>query len=224
MDDIIIEFYSGKYEKKINENSLYYSYNFPEQEVRTYVEKIISEPIDRYVAYIKALKEREQVTSKDVFQFSDLSDATIVICEKIKAHNNPGVKYIDVGRILLDDGKIRKDGAYTKYGENHVKTAEAMGLFFELSRTYFLSCLGYVYCDLSIEDRKKLLTRLLLRNKLIIRLLQASENGKINAREFFYMLSDSTYLRRKSNVKTILHILETSEEYDFSGFTNKVVL
>ena len=51
------------------------------------------------------MKEREQITSKDVFQFSDLEDATVVICEKVKAHNNLGVKYIDVGKILLDDGK-----------------------------------------------------------------------------------------------------------------------
>ncbi len=224
MDDIIIEFYSGKYEKRINKNLLYYSYNFPEQEVRAYVEKIISEPIDRYIIYIKGLKEREQITSKDVFQFSDFSDATLVICEKIKAHNNPGVKYIDVGKILLDDGKIRKDGAYTKYGENHVKTAEAIGLFFELSSTYFLSCLGYVYCDLSNDDRKKLLTRLLLRNRLIVRMMQASENGNVNAREFLYMLSDSTYLRRKSNIKAVLNILDSSDEYDFTDFVEKIIL
>lgn len=86
MDDIVVEFYSGKYEEKINNKSLYYTYNFPEQEVRRYVEKIISEPIDRYIAYIKSLKEREQITAKDVFQFSDMSHATVVICEKVKAH------------------------------------------------------------------------------------------------------------------------------------------
>ena len=200
MDDIVVEFYAGKYENMINKNSLYYSYDFPEQEVKIYVEKIISEPIDRYIVYIKSLKEREQITAKDVFQFSDIEDATDNICEKVKANNNPGMNYIDVGKILLDDGKIRKNGAYINYGENHVKTAEAIGLFFELSRTYFLSCLGYVYCDLSKEDKQKLLTRLLLRNRLIVRMMQASENGNINAREFFYMLSDSTYLRRRSNV------------------------
>lgn len=224
MDDIIVEFYSGKYEEKINKKSLYYSYDFPRQEVVGYVEKIISEPIDRYIAYIKGLKKREQITAKDVFQFSDMEHATVAICEKVKAHNNLGMKYIDIGKILLDDGEVRKDGAYIKYGENHVKTAEAMGLFFELSRTYFLSCLGYIYCDLSNEDRDKLLTRLLLRNRLIIRLMQASENGNINAREFFYMLSDSTYLRRRSNVKAVLNILKSSEEYNFKDFVNKIIL
>lgn len=116
------------------------------------------------------------------------------------------------------------DGAYTKYGENYVKTAEAMGLFFELSRTYFLSCIGYIYCDLPEEDKEKLLVRLLLRNRLIVRMIQASENGNINTREFFYMLSDSTYLRRKSNVKTVLKVLESSREYDFSDFLDRIIL
>lgn len=224
MDHIIIEFYSGKYEKKINKNSLYYSYDFPEQEIKKYVEKIISEPIDRYIAYVRGIAEREQITAKDVFQFSSIEDATINICKKVKDNNNPGMKYIDVGKVLLDDGKIRKDGAYTKYGENHVKTAEAIGLFFELSRTYFLSCIGYVYCDLSDDEKYKLIIRLLLRNRLIIRLFQASENGNVNVREFLYMLSDSTYARRKSNVKIILNILASSEEYDFSEFMNKIIL
>ena len=99
-----------------------------------------------------------------------------------------------------------------------------MGLFFELSRTYFLSCLGYVYCELSNDDRQKLQTRLLLRNRLIVRMMLASENGNINAREFFYMLSDSTYLRRKSNVKAVLNILASSEEYNFKDFVSKIIL
>lgn len=38
------------------------------------------------------------------------------------------------------------------------------------------------------------------------------------------MLSESTYLRRKSNVKAVLNILAISEEYDFTGFVNKIVL
>lgn len=224
MNAIINEFYSREYEEKVNTNSLFYSYNFPEQDITAYIAKVISEPIDRYIAYIKDMDEREQITAKDVFQFSNIEDATINICKKVRDNNNPGMKYIDVGKLLLDDGKMREDGAFTKYGENHVKTAEAIGLFFELSRTYFLSCIGYVYCDLSNEEKDKLMTRLLLRNRLIVRLIQASENGNVNVRDFLYMLSDSTYARRKSNVKAILNILAHSNEYDFSGFISKIIL
>lgn len=224
MCDIITEFYSRKYEDKINRNSLYYSYDFPVHEIRIYVEEILSEPIDRYIKFVKGMVKREQITSKDVFQFSNIDDATINICKKVKDHNNPGMKYIDVGKILLDDGKMREDGAYTKYGENHIKTAEALGLFFELSRTYFLSCIGYIYCDLTDDEKDKLITRLLLRNRLITRLINASENGNVNVREFLFMLSDSTYTRRKSNVKTILSILADSEEYDFSKYINNIIL
>lgn len=224
MNDIIVEFYSRKFEKEINHNSLYYSYIFPEQEIKTYIDKIILEPIDMYISYIKDMDDREQITAKDVFQFSSIEDATVNICKKVKDNNNPGMKYIDVGKVLLDDGKIRENGAYIKYGENHVKTAEAIGLFFELSRTYFLSCIGYVYCTLSDDEKDKLITRLLLRNRLIIRLIQASVNGNVKVREFLYMLSDSTYARRRSNLKTILNILVDSREYDFSEFISKVIL
>lgn len=224
MCDIITDFYLREYEDKINKNSLYYSYDFPEQEIRVYIERIISEPIDRYIEFVKGMIESDRIISKDVFQFSNIDDATINICKKVKDNSNPGMKYIDIGKVLLDDGKIREDGAYTKYGENHVKTAEALGLFFELSRTYFLSCLGYIYCDLTVDEKNKLITRLLLRNRLITRLINASENGNVNVREFLYMLSDSTYTRRKSNLKTILSILVNSEEYDFSKFINKIIL
>ena len=41
-------------------------------------------------------------------------------------------------------------------------------------------------------------------------------------REFMYMLSDSTYVRRKSNVKKIINILKLSEEYDFNTFVDKI--
>lgn len=224
MNDIITEFYSREYEEKINKNSLFYSYNFPEQDIRGYIAKVISEPIDSFITYIKQMDEREQITAKDVFQFSNIEDATVNICKMVRDNNNPGMRYVEVGKLLLDDGKMREDGAFTKYGENHVKTAEAIGLFFELSRTYFLSCIGYVYCDLSNEEKNKLITRLLLRNRLIVRLIQASENGNVNVRDFLYMLSDSTYARRKSNVKAILNILANSNEHDFSGFISKIIL
>ena len=123
---------------------------------------------------------------------------------------------------MLDDGAQRKDMAYIKYGENHLKTAEALGLLYELTRTYFLSCIGTVYISLCEEDQKRLLTRLFLRNKLISRLIKVTNTSNIDARQFLYMLSDSTYIRRKSNLKCILHFLQESTEYDFSGMISRI--
>ena len=123
---------------------------------------------------------------------------------------------------MLNDGKERKEGALTKYGENHAKTAEAIGLLFELHRTYFLSIYGYAFLELSASGREKLLVRLLLRNKFIVRLFKASNNGNVEMRNFLYMLSDTTYVRRRSNIRSILNVLQNSTEFDFSTFINRI--
>ena len=214
MAEIVEQFFSGKYEEKINKNILFFS--FSEEEVAAYVENVINEPLSRFLAYMDGLSEKERIEARDVFQFSNLDDGTAIFCEKMKKTDNPGMKFLDIGRILLDDGKERKDGALVKYGENHVKTAEMLGLSFELCNTYYLSGIGYIYADLSREKQEKFLTRLVLRNKLVTRLYQASRNGRVNMREFLYMLSDSTYIRRRSNVKAVLGILMKSDEVDFT--------
>lgn len=69
-----------------------------------------------------------------------------------------------------------------------------------------------------------MLTRMILRSKLFTRMMQASANGKVNMREFLYMLSDSTYVRRRSNVKKMMGYLITSKEYDFNVFIEKIDL
>ena len=222
MEGIVEKFFSKQYEEKINKDILFY--NFPREEVQVYVEQVIAEPLPRFLAYMDKLSEREKIESGDVFQFSDLDDGTAVFCEKMSRTDNPGMKFIDIGRLLLDDGKDRKDGALVKYGENHAKTAEMLGLSFELCKTYYLSGIGYIYAELPKEKQERFLMRLILRNKLVTRLYQASKNGNVNMREFLYMLSDSTYIRRKSNIKSVLNVLLKTDETDFGEFIELIRL
>ena len=210
MDEILVEFFSKKYEEKINKNILFYT--FPEDEVRNYVERLIQVPVEKYVDYIVEKQEKEQILSKDVFQFSSFDDATVRICEKLKEIDNPGVKFLEAGKLLLDDGKERKDGAYVKYGENHLKASQMLGLSFELCGTYYLSGIGYIFEMMTADEQQDMLVRLILRSKLVERLIQASQNGKVDLRSFLYMLSDTTYIRRSSNIKRVLAYLSA-----FSG-------
>ena len=222
MGNIIELFYSQEYEKKINKQMLNYAYVFPSKEVIDYVNQVVSEPIDSFIKHIETC-EKDIIQAKDVFQFSNIDDATIAYCQKLKENQDPGMKYLEIGKMLLDDGKERKDGAYLKYGENHAKTAAMLGLSYEICKTYFLSCLGMVYPELDEDTRDKLIVRLILRNKLIIRLWQASQNGNVNVREFLYMLSDATYVRRRSNVKKIVEFLndeDTDKMKTFLGNLN----
>lgn len=175
-----------------------------------------------FVAYIKESNVKNKIEPGDVIQFSNIKDATINFCEKVNKINNPGLNFQEVGKLLQDDGINRKVGAYVKYGENHTKTAQTLGLAFELCNTYYLSGIGYIFMELSEENREKLLTRLILRSKLFTSMIQASVNGKVNMREFLYKLSDSTYVRRRSNIKKMMEYLTQSNEYDFTKFIDNI--
>lgn len=220
MEDIVETFFSKGYEKKINENILYYK--FPESEVREYARNIIREPLSSYVSYVLNDSVKEQVISKDVVQFSNWDDATINICRKLKDINNPGVNFFDAGKLLLDDGKDRKDTAVIKYGENHIKTCAEIGLAFQYYKTYYLSGIGYIYVGMEAQDREKLITRLIIRSKLIKRLIQTTKLGNVELRDFLYMLSDSTYLRRRSNMKNMVDILYHAEDPDLNILIERI--
>ena len=219
---ILDAFYSRTYEKDINKKMLYYNYDFPTEEVENYVRQILCVPVEQFIQRDITMETAEAITPKDVFQFSTLEAGTDHICQVLNEAGNPGVTFIQAGKLLLDDGSQRKDMAYIKYGENHLKTAEALGLLYELTHTYFVSCVGMIYLNLNEEDRKKLNVRLFLRNKFIARLIKATASANVDARQFLYMLSDSTYIRRKSNIKCILRYLQDSTEYDFSEIFQKI--
>ena len=220
--DILDAFYSRTYESSINNKMLYYNYAFPTKEVEDYVQQILRVPVERFVQRDIEMETQDAIEPKDVFQFSTLEAGTDNICRVLHDSGNPGVTFIQAGKLLLNDGKQRSDMAYIKYGENHLKTAELLGLLFELTRTYFVSCIGVVYLKLNDEDRRKLIVRLFLRNKFIVRLVKAAATANVDARQFLYMLSDATYIRRKSNIKCILRYLQESAEFDFSEITNKI--
>ena len=215
-------FMSGLFEDKINKKMMYYDYSFPTGEVVEYVREACDIPIDGIIKYVLN-RPTPEIGAKDVFQFSNFEDATIRLCQRMAEVDNPGLKHLDVGKLLLNDGKERNDGAYTKYGENHAKTGAGLGLIQELSKTYFLSCIGAVYYSIDDDLRSRLLVRLILRNKFVDRVILASQNGNVSMRNLLYMLSDSTFIRRSSNIKTVLDKLGHSSEYDFSSVMDKII-
>lgn len=217
-------FFKQIYEKGINRQMLFYAYEFPSLEVLRYIHKLINTPLNDFIDYMNANDSHEQIESKDIFQFSNLNDATFRLSQVLVGQGNPGSSYIDIGKMLLNDGKSRTDGAYIKYGENHAKTSSSLGLSFEMSHITFASCIGMVANDLSDDEKEKMLVRLILRNKLIWRMYSATRKGNLNTRSMFHMLSDSTYMRRKSNLSTILKVLSNCYEYDFSSFVHNIII
>lgn len=222
MESILDIFFTKIFENSVNSQMLNYDFVFPIQQVKEYVEKINSTPVIDYLSYIEQNSMVCSLSSRDVFQFSNIEDSTRNLCKLVRAENDPGLKHIAVGKILLNDGKLRNDVAYTKYGENHAKFAEDLGIMHSLESVFFLSCLGQILNDLDEVSFKKLLTRLILRLRIVQKLYLDSLKGKVNLRECLSVLSETTFIRRSSNVKTILKLLAESSEYDFHDFVAKV--
>ncbi len=124
----IEDFFDRSYELQINENMFYYSYKFPHNEVCEYLESIINTPYSEFVTYIQNHIQCDYITSKDIPQFSSFKNCTKNICKKLLEVNDPGLQFIEIGKLLLDDGNSRNDVAYRKYGENHSKTAFELGM------------------------------------------------------------------------------------------------
>ena len=130
----------------------------------------------------------------------------------IKKNGDSGFKFVETGKMLLDDGVDRNDVAYRKYGENHAKTAANLGLLQVNEHTYYLSCIGYIFNELDYNIKTELLFRLILRNKLIKRLLfKVNRDGQALYKKEVSFLKESTINRRKSNVKRILLILSKNK-------------
>ncbi len=217
------DFINKIYESTINRNMMYYSYKLPYDEVQEYIDSVLAISISEIVEHILEEDNSIEISACDVFQFSNFENCTINLCKLLYELDNPGVSHEQAGMLLLNDGKTRTSTAYTKYGENQLKTGTSLGLLFCFTNTYFLSALGTAYINLDKEKKGKLLARLILRNKLISQMIRSAKNEEIKMRKFLYMLSDATYTRRRSNIKYILRILEESDEYDFTNILNKFI-
>lgn len=208
-------FFTIKYEIEINEKMMYKSFKIDYISILNYINDIINIEYDFFIEYIISNYDVQYLTSDDVLQYSDLYDATVKICNKFKNDGDKGYRFVEIGQMLEDDDIQREDGAYRKYGENHSKTGENIGLLQKIDYTYYLSCLGETMNLLNSEQQEKLVDRLLLRNKLVRRLLYKSI--KLNNASYEYecgFLKASTMNRRKSNVKKIIvRIASNSKKY-----------
>lgn len=225
MNNVILHsFMSFEYENNINKQMLYKNYVFPLDNILEYIDNINKIPIASIVEYLQEhCLDDYSVSSREVFQFSSFYDSTYRICEVLKDNSNAGVSYLTAGKLLLNDGKMRKNGALTKYGENHLKTSESLSLTWNLSNVFFLTCIGFVYPDLPDSIKHKLLSRLILRSKFIRYLICSLIKKEINLRQYLCMISDSTYLRRRSNIKTVIKVLLDSEEYNFKSIFDNLL-
>lgn len=220
--NILQKFFSYNIDLCFNQLILDNKLSIHKQDIENYLDSIINIPLADFLEYIFNNISREPIAAADTFQFSDFIDATTNICSLLYNRDPLGISFIEMGRLLLNDNIQRKDGALTKYGENHLKTAMLLGLTFKHEKLYYLSAIGYVFQMYPNAQQEQLLHRLIIRNKLVRQIILKASNGSFELESYLYDLSRTTYIRRRTNIKHVLNILKSSSEYDFTNIFNNI--
>ena len=204
---LIEDFFEKTYEAFINEEMLKYEYSFPEDEVESYVLALISIPYKKFIDYICENYCSNPITSASIPQISNYNDCTTGVIKVLLDNNDPGLECRYIGRELFDDDIERNDGAYTKYGENHVKGAEFHGLTHCIHNRWFLTCLGRIYPSFDEEVKQLLFARTLLRNPFFYIVVSNAINNDVNIYNYMGDLSPATRKRRSSSCIHFLNII-----------------
>lgn len=175
------------------------------EKASAYVNYLMEMTFDEWFIYLRDNYGNVELTSITIPQFSNFEDGTVRLISLIRKLGDFGPEYEQIGRYLLEKGK--KAHAYFKYGENHAKFSEQLGLLRtkKNGRKYnvYLSEIGKVYDAMTDEQKEEFVLKQVLIIPIIHRLVYSKQQMCI-LDELRVFLSESTAKRRHSNVKKIM--------------------
>lgn len=204
--DFIEAFFYCDFEKSINEkvlDDIYYA--VPKPRLRKYVEQLLSIPYQDFLYFLIGW-DFTPIDSGDITQISSFSAAEIEMCEALLSFDNLGLTYEEIGQLFPQYCQSHTPAALKKYGENQVKTSKQLGLTFCYYGKWFLNCLGYIYSELSEENRRSLLARTILRDPLYGSIIKDLIFQDVYLEKLMSGLSLSTIKRRSGGVLKILQL------------------
>jgi len=215
--DIVEAFFYKAFEKSINEKILdNIDYVIPESQIINYIEKLLSIPYQEYLDYLISW-DFPKIETGDLTQSSSFQASEIEMCEALLSYDNLGFTFEEIGQMFPQYCKKHTKNAFKKYGENQVKTSKQLGLTFQYYGKWFLNCLGYVYPKLTLSQRKSLLARTILRDKLYGSIIKDLIFNDISLESYMIGLSSSTIARRISGILRILQF--AYDESELHGYT-----
>lgn len=146
------------------------------------------------------------IQKKDVPQFSDLL-TTFRIPSILKNCGLNGVGYEQMGYMLRNEK--RKAVADMKYGENHMKTAEQMGLCDIIHYKAYPNEIGNCFLSLDKESQTKLIPHFCLSIPFMQNYFMTGMNEE-TIKEMMSILSESTIKRRLTNVNKLISTIKAS--------------
>lgn len=152
---------------------------------------------------LSKLTQTEVFTSSTIPQFSSLDDCFDSV-DKLVRSGLDGVSFARMGYFLRTNS--RKKGADCKYGENHSKCAGLMGLC-RIQNGVWRNSYSFAYEALDEATKIKIRPKLCLGIGLI-RGYFINEQSESFIQSAISCLSESTQIRRKSNIKTLIETVK----------------
>ena len=159
----------------------------PKDKMHEYVERALSIPYCKYIEYIR--NNKGIVTDDQLTQSSAFDSCTSEMCKALDWQGNPGLGFVDIGKLFPQKVRVKNEGAFRKYGENQVKTSAQLGLTFEYYGSWFLTCVGYIYNELDTQQQKSLLARTILRVPLYQTILDEIQENDVDLTKYMIALS-----------------------------------
>lgn len=198
-------FISRSFEKTIDD-AILADKNFvvPRLQIVDYIRKVLNIPYRDFIEYAEG--NIGLITDDQLTQSSAFDSCTNRMCEAMIWQNNPGMRFIQIGQLFPDKVQKVNDVSLRKYGENQVKTASQLGLVFDYYDYWYLTCVGYVFNDLSQEEQVSLLARSILRIPLYKSIITLLLQRNVSLMDYMSTLADSTKGRRSGSILKLVRI------------------
>lgn len=180
-------------------------------EVALAVDVLVNTDLELFLDKLDELDFSREPEKSEVPQFSSFENGAIRVPELLQFADD-GLTYDDLGYQMVKANRI---GACIKYGENHSKLADLMSLV-TISKTrpaiVKSTALGKHLVAFDLDEKADVLKKLLLRDYFMQRMISEAKRGMTYYSDVASCLSESTRIRRRSNVKCLAEfILENGE-------------
>jgi len=198
----------------------------PCEELEDYAINLIIETEPLAIMEIVAQQDYRvmDVGSRDIPQFSDVQDACRTV-EIMAASEQYDVTFPELG-MYLDPTGSRSPAAQQKYGENHFKLAQQLGLLSISKCGYkFANILGRGFIKIeSQKEKDAVIGKLAMRIPFIQYVILKSKdtNGVRVIDELNERLANSTALRRRSNIETLSRYIRGLNDSELNDLLNRV--
>jgi len=178
----------------------------------TIVNELLNTSLEELCEWLRDL-EQKTVNTHNIPQYSSYKDGTFEMLKYLRMSGDFGPSFPEIGEHFLESG--HKSMAYIKYGENHAKLAQLLGLV-EIKKTdkkrVYLSEIGRTIEKLSEEKQYDCFAKLAVRIPIVQEAIkQDIPSAKELEEHLKIYLSPVTALRRRKNTWELIKRLQGCE-------------